>query len=333
MADIARRPFVSHLRGAATTYVRHQRSGRVAHEGIGTSFWFRPLSAVLSEVPVDDRELPLLFPARTADHQVVTVQATLTYRVVDPVTASVRMDWGIDPSSGRWRGAPLDQLAALLTELAQQHAADLLVRTPLVEALTIGVPAVRERVAAGLDADQRLSGAGVAVVGVRVVAIRAEPDVERALQTPAREEVQQAADRATYDRRAQAVDSERAIAENELANQIELARREEHLVAQRGANERRRAEETAAAAAVEADARAARDRLAGAVEAEVAREVGAARADADRARVAAHAHADPAVLLALAVGELAGHLPAIGTLNLTPDVLTPVLSRLAAPRG
>ena len=56
--------------------------------------------------------------------------------------------------------------------------------------------------------------------------MRPEPDVERALQTPARELVQQEADRATFERRALAVDSERAIAENELANQIELATRE-----------------------------------------------------------------------------------------------------------
>ncbi len=38
-----------------------------------------------------------------------------------------------------------------------------------------------------------------------------------------REAVQQDADRATYERRADAVHRERAIAENELANQIELA--------------------------------------------------------------------------------------------------------------
>ncbi len=54
------------------------------HASTGLSFWFRPLTAVLSEVPVDDRELPLLFHARTADFQEVTVQATVTYRVVDP---------------------------------------------------------------------------------------------------------------------------------------------------------------------------------------------------------------------------------------------------------
>ena len=67
MADIARYPFVRHLRGTATTHIEHVKGGRTVHRGTGQSFWFRPLSAVLSEVPVDDRELPLFFHARAAD--------------------------------------------------------------------------------------------------------------------------------------------------------------------------------------------------------------------------------------------------------------------------
>ena len=92
---------------------------------------------------------------------------------------------------------------------------------------------------------------------MRVVAIRPEPEVEKALQTPTREQVQQDADRATYERRALAVERERAISENEMQSQIELARREEELVGQRGANARRQAEEAAAAdrIAIEAEAR------------------------------------------------------------------------------
>src|ERR1700712_2069065 len=121
MADIAHSPFVRHLRGTSTTHIRHLRRGRVAHEGVGLSFWFRPLSAVLSEIPVDDRELPLLIHARTADFQNVTVQATVAYRIVDPAVAASRLDFSIDPLKGSWRSNPLEAIAALLTELAQQH--------------------------------------------------------------------------------------------------------------------------------------------------------------------------------------------------------------------
>src|SRR5215469_7831701 len=118
MADITRYPMTRHFRGTPTQYVRHLRGGKVAHEGVGESFFFRPLSAVLSEVPVDDRELAVMYHARTADFQDLTVQASVTFRVVDPDVACARIDFAVDPDTGRWRGTPLDQVAGLLTETA-----------------------------------------------------------------------------------------------------------------------------------------------------------------------------------------------------------------------
>ncbi len=329
MADITRYPLVRHLRGTPTAHVQHQRRGRVVHAGTGLSFWFRPLTAVLSEVPVDDRELPLLFHARTADFQDVTVQATVTYRVVDPAVAAARIDFSLDTVTGRWRGAPLEQLAGLLTETAQQHVLDLLAGMPLQEALATGVATARQQIATGLATDVRLTETGVAVIDPRVVAVRPEPEVEKALRTPTREQLQQEADRATYERRALAVERERAISENELQSQIELARREEQLVTQRGANNRRKAEEAAAAGAIETAAQAEREQLLAETRATTTRVTGEAEAAAETARMTAYDNARPELLLALAAREAAGQLPAIGNLVLTPDLLTPVLARLA----
>ncbi|MFE2100882.1 SPFH domain-containing protein [Streptomyces sp. NPDC059468] len=301
MADITRRLGWRHLRGAPTAHIRHHRSGTLVHDGPGLSFWFRPLTAALSEVPVDDRELAMTFHARTSDFQDVAVQATVTYRIADPAVAAARLDFSIDPDTGAFRGTPLEQLGTLLTETAQQHALDVLARTPLSAALVDGVAAVRERVAVGLGAEPRLPATGIEVVAVRVMALRPEPEVERALRTPAREQIQQEADRATYERRAVAVERERTIAENELASRIELARREEQLVEQRGTNARREAEEQAAADAVRAQAEAARSvKLA---EAEAARSVKLAEAEA--ARTLKLTEAEAARTLQLAEAEAA----------------------------
>ncbi len=330
MADIARYPFLRHLRGTSTTHVQLLRNGRTRRQGVGAAFWFRPLSAVLTEVPVDDRELPLLFHARTADFQDVTVQASVTFRIVDPVLAAGRIDFSIDPDTGLWRAAPLEQVAALLTETAQQHALDLVAGDDLAAVLARGVGPVREVVAAGLAADARLVDTGLAVVAVRVVAVRPEPEMEKALRTPTRELVQQEADRATFERRALAVEAERAIGENELQTQIELARREEQLVAQRGTNARREATEAAAAEAVRTEAEAQRERLLAEVHADAVRVTGAAEGDAEQARLAAYRDLPEAVLLGLAVKELAGNLPQIENLVLTPDLLAPVLAKLGA---
>ncbi|MDQ0408539.1 SPFH domain-containing protein [Streptomyces sp. NBC_01723] len=330
MADITKRFGWRHLRAAPTAHIRHHRAGQLTHDGPGLSFWFRPLAAALSEVPVDDRELAMTFHARTVDFQDVAVQATVTYRVADPAVAAERLDFSVDPDTGVWRGAPLEQLATLLTESAQQHALEVLARTSLAAALAEGVPAVRERVLQGLREEPRLPSTGIEVVAVRVMAVRPEPEVERALRTPARELIQQEADRATYERRAVAVERERAIAENELASQIELARREEQLVEQRGANSRREEEEKAAADAVRVGAEAERAVRLAQAEAEGARAVGEARAQAQAAWLRVHGDVDVAVLRALTGTRLAENLPRIDSVTVSPDVLTGLLARLGA---
>jgi regulator of protease activity HflC (stomatin/prohibitin superfamily) len=333
MADIKRYPLVRHFRGTPTGHVVHLSGGKARHDGAGLSFWFRPLSAVLSEVPIDDRELPLLFHARTQDFQDVTVQATVTYRFTDPALVSQRLDFGVDPDTGLWRGTPLDQVAHLLTELAASHAIDLLAGMGLAQALVGGIGLVRESMSTGLTGDTRLASTGITVLAARVAAIRPEADMERALQTPTREQVQADADKATYARRAIAVERERAIAENELASQIELATREEQLVTQKGTNQRRRAEEEAAAAGIAAQGKAERTTLMANASAEDTRTLGAAKADAETAKLAAYAGVDQRVLTYLALAELAGQLPSINNLTITPDLLAGALTGLMAGRG
>lgn len=333
MADITRYPMTRHLRGTPTLHVRHVRRGKVAHAGTGQSFFFRPLSAVLSEVPVDDRELAVLFHARTADFQDLSVQASVTFRVVDPETACARLDFSIDPDIGRWRGTPLDQLAGLLTETAQQQVLGLIAASPLAAVLADGVGQVRDRILTGLTSDSRLAETGIAVIGARVVAIRPEPEVEKALRTPAREQIQQEADRATYERRAVAVQRERAIAENELANQIELARREAELIDQKGVNARRAAEEEVAAGGIQVAAKANGEVMLARARAAGTQAVGEAKAAAEAAHVRAYQHLPPATVLALALQEVAGQLPQIGTLVVSPDLLQPLLARLGDTRS
>jgi len=330
MADLTRYPFARHLRGAATTYVQHLRAGKVRHEGVGAAFWFTPRSAVLSEVPVDDRELPLLVRVLTADFQEVIVQGTLSFRFAAPALAAARLDFGLDPATGRWRGMPLEQVATAVAETAATYAVDRLAGRDLATALHEGVAPVRAAIAEGLRADARLAETGIEVIGVRLAAIRPAPDLEKALQTPAREAVQQEADRATFERRALAVEREAAIGENELANQIELARREEQLVAQRGANSRRAAQESAETDRIATEATAARTERLARADAQARRLTGAAAAESEQARLAAYAGVPQATLLALAAQEAAAHLPAVEQLVLTPDLLAGLLARLGA---
>ena len=280
---------------------------------------------------MDDREQALLFHARTADFQDVTVQATVTYRVTDPALAATRIDFGIAPDAGTWNATPLEALGNLLTELAQQPALGQLAGMAMAEALAGGLVPVRDRVVAALADDPRLEERGLTVTDVQVVAIRTDPEVERALQTETREQVQQEADRATFERRALAVERERAIAENELQNKIALARREEELVAQTGQNERKRAEEKARAGRIATEASAEQRRLLADANAEATRVVGQAEADAEAAKLDAYREVEQATMLGLALRDLAANLPNITNLTVTPDLLTPLLARLVHP--
>ena len=171
MADISKFPFFNHLRADTTAYVQHLHNGRVKHAGPGLAFWFRPRTAALAEIPLDDRDQALFFHARTNDFQDVTVQATVNYRVVDPALAATRIDFGIAPDTGQWNATPLETLGGLLTELAQQPALDQLAGMGMADALAHGIAPVRDRVAVALADDVRLAERGLAVTDVRVVAI------------------------------------------------------------------------------------------------------------------------------------------------------------------
>jgi hypothetical protein len=193
--------------------------------------------------------------------------------------------------------------------------------TPLRDLVADGVGRLRDRIGEGLGADASLAEMGLAIASVRVSAVAPSAEVEKALAAPTRERIAADADEAAFARRAAAVDKERAIAENELANRIELARREADLVAQQGANARSKATEDAAALRIAADADAEVSKVAAEAEAASIRLVEAERNTAEADRIAVYRELAPAVLMGLAAREFAGKIETIEHLNLTPDML------------
>ncbi|AIY03338.1 hypothetical protein ART_3739 [Arthrobacter sp. PAMC 25486] len=327
MATIKRYPWINHFLGSPTGYVVHLQKGDVRHQGVGQAFWFRPAASVLSEVPMDDQELPTLFHAITRDHQDVSVQANVTYRFNDPVSVASRLDFALQPGGGATT-AGREQVATIIGQLCQSHAIDQIAATTLAQSLERGVSELRGLLTGALQADGRLLSTGIEILGVQVLAVRPEADVERALQTPVREQLQAEADRAVYERRAVAVERERTISENEMASKIELAARRENLVAQEGANARREAGEQAAAGLIRAQAEAERQGIGATSEAHQLKLVGEAAAAREAAAMEVYKGMDQATLLALAFREAAASLPNINNLTITPDLLSGALAGL-----
>ncbi len=331
MAEIKTYPFIRHLRSEPTAQILRYRKGSLVKVGAGQAFWFTPNRTAVAEVPLEDQDLPFLFHARSSDFQELTVQGVITFRFADPARISQRVDFTLDLQTGRWSETPLEQTGGLLVQIAQQYVIDELMAMELRTILAGGVAPIRDRITAGLTGEAMLGELGIEIAAVRVAGLAAEGDVQRALQQPTREAIQQQADEAMFKRRALAVEKERAIAENELANKIELAARGEELVAREGANERRRAEEEAASRAITAQATDQTERMAARRRTDALREMDAARLEAERARADIDAALGAQILVARAARELAAQLGKVEHLAITPELLTPILSRLTAP--
>jgi len=248
------------------------------------------------------------------------IQGTLSWRVIEPEHLAERVDFTIGLRSGVYLHEPLERIETRLTGLVNQVALQYVAESPIRALLDKGIDPLRSRLEKALSADSALSEIGLAVVAVRLNNLSPSSELERALQTPTFEALQQKADEATFERRAMAVDKERAIAENELANKIELARREKQLIAEEAENSRSRAEAAAASQQVEAEAKAQRTRT-----------IEGANAEAEQARIAIYRDLPPGVLLGLAAREFAGNVDSIEHLNVTPDLLASVLREFKGP--
>jgi regulator of protease activity HflC (stomatin/prohibitin superfamily) len=256
----------------------------------------------------------LFFKGRSKDFQAVTVQGNLTWRVADPNVLGTRIDFSIDLKTGRHTAKPIEQLESLLTGMSQQMATQYFAQASVHDLLNAGIEPLRVRLEQGLGGSERLTAMGVEIVAIRLAAIAPTAELERALQTPTFEGLQQKADEAVFERRALAVEKERAIAENELHNKTELARRESELIGQEAANARNRAEGARDAAQIAADGEAGRLRT-----------VEQARTDMEQGRMAIYRDLPSQVLLGLAARDLAHKLTKIDHLNVTPDLLATLL--------
>jgi len=304
-----------------TTYVIQYQHGKVVREGAGLSFFYFAPSSVLVQVPVASRDVPFVFNEVTADFQDATIQGQLTYRIAAPKRIAALLDFSVD-GSGRYRSDDPDKLNDRLTHAAQILARSFTQRHVLADLLVKSDALVQEMLA-GLKASEAAEMLGVEVLALSILSIKATPEMAKALQADAREQLLRKADEAVYARRNVAVELERQIKENELKTEIaveqkkrevretqmqaEIAVEEQRaeLVQRRVQNERQ-----------EADSRA-----------YALRSTLEPLKDLDwRTLMAASAGTlDPKLLIAMAFRDLADGAQKIGNLNISPELLNSLL--------
>lgn len=313
---------LGYMKASPTTYVLHFSGGRLRREGAGLAFaYFVPASTVVA-VPLASADLPFAFQEITADFQQVTVQGRLTYRVARPAELAALLDFSVTPA-GAYRSDDPAKLGERLVQAAQTLARGTLERATLREALAAAEHLGRQ-ILEGLRGSETVQRLGIEILDLAISGIRPTPEMARALEAEAREELQRESDLAIYSRRNAAVEQERRIKENELNTEIAVQEkqrliRETKMAADVAIEEQRTSliERRAANEKSEADARA--YGLNATLE--------PYRHFDWRTLMAISAGGnDPRVTLALAFRELAENAGKIGQLNVTPELLGSLLS-------
>jgi hypothetical protein len=297
------------------------RRGRIVREGAGLAFFHFAPTSVIVHVPLASRDVPFVFNEVTADFQDATIQGELTYRVADPKRVASLLDYSVD-ASGRYRSDDPERLNDRLIHAAQILARSFTQRNTL-GSLLVSSDALVQEILAGLKASEAVTMLGVEVLALSILSIKATPEMAKALQAGAREQLLRKADEAVYARRNAAVELERQIKENELNTEIAVEQKKRQvretqmqadvaveekraqLVGQRVQNDRQ-----------EADARAYALRAT----LEPLKDV-----DWHTLMAASSGGVDPKLLIAMAFRDLADGAQKIGNLNISPELLDSLL--------
>ncbi|MGI4870475.1 MAG: SPFH domain-containing protein [Janthinobacterium lividum] len=335
----------SYAKFDSITYVIQYKNGQVVREGRGLSFFYGTLNSSIAAVPLAANDLPFIFNETTTDYQYVTIQGQVSYRVRDPRQLAELLDFTVN-SFGVYKKNDLEKLNQRLVNEAQAATSAYLHSLTLKDAIRSN-KLIEERIQAGLQSAPAVAQLGIEVLGVNILAVKATPEMERALEAQTREQLQQEADQAIYERRNFAVEQERRIKESELNTDIAVEEKRKQIdekraeaQVQRATNERKLRElQVQADIAVEASRaellkqQTANQRQAADTQGYVTETTLRPFRDIDwHTLVALNNNPDPRFNISLAFRELAENASKIGTLNITPDLLDNVLDKSEAPR-
>ncbi|HUH11795.1 MAG TPA: SPFH domain-containing protein [Longimicrobiales bacterium] len=312
---------IGYRKAPPTTYVIQYQDGRIRREGPGLTFFYWLPSSTIVEVPLASADVPFAFSELTGDFQPITLQGQLTYRVVDPRRAAALLDFSTTAAGGYATDDP-DTLPERLVQAAQIHTRAVVQRMTLRQAL-IGSDEIVAAVLPSLQSAPAVAMLGVEVLALVIVAIRATPEMARALEAEAREAIQRESDDAIYARRIAAVEQERRVRESELNTEMAVQEKQRQM----------REAGMAAEIAVEGqrtllmETRTANERMDADARAYALRATLEPLRETDwRTLMAAGVGGgDARAVIAMAFRDLADNAGRIGQLNITPDLLQTLL--------
>ncbi len=332
---------ISYLKVDPTTFVLHYTAGRLRRQGAGLAFYYFAPRSSISAVPLASVDVPFIYNETTADFQPITVQGQLTYRVVDPVKIAGLLNFTLAANRRSYVSEDPGKLSQRIVNLVQTLTRAEAQHLPLRAALISSDAIVQNVLAAARESDM-LTALGVELLAFSILGIRPTPEMAKALEAEAREDLQRKSDEAIYARRNAAVEQERKIKENELSTEIAVEEkkrqiREAQMNAEIAVEDKKRqvrelqmstdiALEQQRLSLVEihtANAKVEADAQAYALEATLKP---LAAIDPQALLVLAARSVDPRLMIALGFKELAQNAAKIGQLNISPDLLDSLLT-------
>ncbi|MCC6274467.1 MAG: band 7 protein, partial [Leptospiraceae bacterium] len=211
---------INFMKNRPTDFVLLYKKGKIKKQGAGLSFFYYAPTSVVVVVPADTRDAPFIFKETTVDFQEINIQGQISYNVTDPLKLASVMDFAVD-SFARYTGDGLEKLPIRLTNIVQVAIREKIQSMNLRDSLTSATQLVKH-VKDKLKDSESLSSLGLSIADFSILKISPTPDMSRALEASARENLLKEADEAVYVRRNFAVEQERKIKENELQTQISI---------------------------------------------------------------------------------------------------------------
>ena len=284
--------FIQYFKAEPTEFARVSVNGNVKKQGVGISKIYLPFRTSIEVVDVAAKDHPFAFRETSSDNQELSIQGGLVYRVTKPEVVLSRYNFAVDPNTKQRLSEDLNELPEHLIHLVQSDARAVVETTNLEKLLNMSEELSRT-VLDGLQKNEAVKGLGIGVELLYISSIKPKPEIAKALEANYRESLLQRADEAIYKRRAEAVEKERAIRENELKTEVELEEKRKRLVELQGVNTLREAE---------------------------------IKAEALRKEFSGFGEMNPAMLTAHALYQLGLNAGRIENLSLTPDILTSMMN-------
>ncbi len=329
---------ISHIKFDSMSYVIHFKKGQVVKKGRGLSFfYFSPNSSIVA-IPLGSNDLPFIFEETTNDYQSISIQGQVTYKIGNPEQLAELLDFTVD-GRGFYKKNEIEKLNQRLINEAQTATSSFIHDLGLKDAIR-SAKIIETKITEGMQASQAISILGVETLTVNILAIRATPEMTRALETETREKLSQEADHAIYARRNFAVEQERKIKESELNTEIAVEEKKKQIDEKKMEAEMQKAENTRKLREMQVQADIAvenqRKQL---IEQKTANQMKEADAkgyvtqttlkpykDMDWKLITAlNNNPDPKLSVALAFRQLAENADKIGNLNISPELLESIL--------